>query len=69
MTDAMYFGRSEILRCLTRLGICSSWRSVQRRKKAGTLLLRYTPEGQPFILEKEILQQKIKQSEIILEKS
>ena len=59
----MHFGRKEIVSCLARIGICGSWRSVQRRKKAGTLLVRYTPEGQPFILESEIILQKIKQSD------
>ncbi len=65
LSEGVYFGRKAIVRCLTNRGICSSWRSVQRKKKAGTLLVRYTPEGQPFIIESEIMQQKFKQSEAI----
>jgi len=65
MAEGMHFGRKAIVCYLARLGICTSWRSVQRRKKAGTFLLRYTPEGQPFIVEAEIKKQKIKQSETI----
>jgi hypothetical protein len=34
-------------------------------KKAGTLLVRYTPEGKPFILEAEVIKQKIAQSEAL----
>jgi hypothetical protein len=63
MSDGIHFGRNAIVLYLTKIGICTSWRSVQRKKKAGTLLVRYTPEGQPFILEKEIINQKIKQSD------
>ena len=63
MTNGIHFGRNAIISYLTQIGICTSWRSVQRKKKAGTLLVRYTPEGQPFILEKEIIKQKIKQSD------
>jgi hypothetical protein len=64
MTE-MHFGRKEIVSCLSRLGICGSWKSVKRRKKAGTLLVRYTPEGKPFIIESEIISQKIKQSDAL----
>jgi len=31
-------------------------------------MVRYTPEGQPFIIEQEILKQKLKQSEVFLNK-
>jgi hypothetical protein len=61
----MHFGRKAIIGCLSKMGICTSWRSVIRRKKAGTLLVRYTPEGQPFIIEDEIISQKLKQSDAL----
>ena len=66
MTKGWHIGRKAILAYLTQVGLCTSWRSVQRRKKAGTLMVRYTPEGQPFIIEQEILKQKLKQSEVYL---
>lgn len=63
MIEGWHVGRKAITAYLARVGLCTSWRSVQRRKKAGTLLIRYTPEGQPFIVEQEIITQKLKQSE------
>jgi hypothetical protein len=61
--NEMHFGRKAIIACLTRMGICTSWRSVIRKKKTGSLLIRKTPEGQPFIIESEIIAQKLKQSD------
>jgi len=60
-----HVGRKKIVSFLARIGLCTSWRSVQRRRRAGTIIIRRTPEGQPFIIEEEVIQQKLLQSDAL----
>lgn len=69
MTTGWHVGRKDILRFLSRnLGI-STWVSVKKWQKKGDIILRYLPNGKPFIIEEEIMRFKLKQSDKIMKLS
>lgn len=65
MAEGMHFGRKAIVAYLNNLRGVTTWRTVQKWKRAGAILIRYTSTGQPFIIEAEIKKQLLKQSERI----
>lgn len=66
MTDGWHVGRKDILRFLEKnLGV-STWKTVKQWKKKGDIIIRYLPNGKPFIIEREVMTQKLKQSDLIL---
>lgn len=46
----------------------STWASVRRWKRQGSIILRYDHNNRPFIIEDEIFKAKLKQSDIIRKK-
>lgn len=68
MADGMHFGRKAIVAYLNTLRGVTTWRTVQKWKKSGAIIIRYTAVGQPFIIEAEIKKQLFNQSETFKKK-
>jgi hypothetical protein len=67
MIEGWHTGRNAIIDFFYGMGKLKSnkptaWRTVQRWIKSKTIILRHDAEGRPFIIESEIVKQKIKQS-------
>jgi hypothetical protein len=73
MTDGWHVGRQNIIEFFYSIGFLRStnpgvWRTIVKWKKEGKIIVRHDGNNRPFVITKEVMQQKLKQSDIILKK-